>query len=165
MMKYATFYIADDLFGIPIYLVQEISRQAAVDPIPGNDSRIEGLMNLRGRTTAVINLKRCLFKSGVKAAPTGQRKKMIILETQDGLPQEALDLGLNAGDEPVVLLIDDVFKIIDGELESFYPPPAHVNETYIEGVMKSGEDLISLLSIPKLILDLVTYMEDTNHGS
>ena len=164
-MKYATFYIADDLFGIPIYLVQEIAKQAMVYPIPGHDTRIEGLMNLRGRTTAVINLKHCLFKSETQAPGSSLRKKMIILETQDGLPQEALDIGLHAGDEPAVLLIDDVFKIIDGELESFYPPPAHVNETYIEGVMKSGEDLISLLSIPKLILDLVTYMEDTNHGS
>ncbi len=164
-MKYVTFYIADDLFGIPIYLVQEIARQTLVYPIPGHDARIEGLMNLRGRTTPVINLKRCLFKTDTKAQSSELRKKMIILENQDGLPQEALDMGLNIGDEQVVLLIDNVYKIIDGELESFYPPPAHVNETYIEGVMKSGEDLISLLSIPKLIIDLVTYMEDANHGS
>ena len=74
-------------------------------------------------------------------------------------------MGLSAGDEPIVLLIDDVFKIIDGDQKSFYPAPAHVNETYIEGVMKSGEDLISLLSIPKLITDLVEYMEDETHGS
>ncbi len=163
-MIYATFYIADDLFGIPIYLVQEFARETKVYPIPGHDSRIEGLMNLRGRTTAVINLKNCLFKSEANAPRPDHRKKMIILETQDGLPQEALDLGLEAGDEPAVLLIDDLFKIIDGELESFYPPPAHVNETYIEGVMKSGEDLISLLSIPKLIMDLVTCMEETKHA-
>ena len=147
-MEYATFYVAEDLFGIPIYLVQEIARKATVHPIPGHDSRIEGLMNLRGRTTAVINLKRCLFKSRGETT-CSQRKKMIILETRDGLPQEALDMGLSAGEEPVVLLIDDVFKIIDGERESFYPPPAHVNETYIEGVMKSDEELICLLSIPK----------------
>ena len=63
-MEYATFYVAEDLFGIPIYLVQEIARKAMVYPIPGHDSRIEGLMNLRGRTTAVINLKR--FISGRK---------------------------------------------------------------------------------------------------
>jgi purine-binding chemotaxis protein CheW len=163
-MEYATFYVAEDLFGIPIYLVQEIARNTVVYPIPGHDSRIEGLMNLRGRTTVVINLKRCLFKSDVKTAP-GHRKKMIILETQDGLPREALDMGLSAGDEPVVLLIDDVYKIIDGERETFYPPPAHVNEAYIEGIMKSDEDLISLLSIPKLITDLVTFMEVEDHGS
>lgn len=163
-MEYATFYVAEDLFGIPIYLVQEIARKAMVYPIPGHDSRIEGLMNLRGRTTPVINLKRCLFKSRVKPA-NSHRKKMIILETQDGLPKEALNMGLSAGDEPIVLLIDDVFKIIDGERESFYPPPAHVNETYIEGIMKSDENLISLLSIPELIKDLVTFMEVENHGS
>ena len=163
-MEYATFYVGEDLFGIPIYLVQEIARKAIVYQIPGHDSRIEGLMNLRGRTTAVINLKRCLMKSDTNAI-SSQRKKMIILETQDGLPQEALDMGLSAEDEPVVLLIDDVYKIIDGERGAFYPPPAHVNETYIEGVMKSDEDLISLLSIPKLIKDLVTNMEVENHGS
>ena len=163
-MEYATFYVGEDLFGIPIYLVQEIAIKAMVYPIPGHDARIEGLMNLRGRTTAVINLKRCLFKSEVKTSANRHRKKMIILETRDGLPQEALDMGLIAGDEPVVLLIDDVYKIIDGDRESFYPPPAHVNETYIEGIMKSDEDLISLLSIPKLITDLVAYMEVENHG-
>ncbi len=163
-MEYATFYVAEDLFGIPIYLVQEIARKTMVYPIPGHDVRIEGLMNLRGRTTAVINLKRCLFKADEKSDPDLMRK-MIILETQDGLPQEALEMGMSAGDEPVVLLVDDVFKIIDGERESFYPPPANVNETYIEGVMKSDDNLISLLSIPKLITDLVTNMEDENHGS
>ena len=72
-MDYATFYVANDLFGIPIYLVQEIARRTMVYQIPGHDPRIEGLMNLRGRTTAVINLKRCLYQSEVK--PSSNRRE------------------------------------------------------------------------------------------
>ena len=161
-MKYATFYAGDFLYGISIYLVQEISRPTAIYPIPGHDSRIAGLVNLRGRTAVAVNLHQCIYGYPSKGGK-GLRRKLIVLETADGLPQEAVDMGIVAYEEPVVLVVDDMYKITSGEKEQFYSTPAHVSEKYVEGVMKLENRLITLISIPRLIEDIVSLSEgETN---
>jgi purine-binding chemotaxis protein CheW len=157
-MKYATFFIGDDLLGIPIHLVQEISRKSAIFPIPGHDPRIEGLMTLRGRIAVVINLHRCLFTEDRTGAPSA-RPKLIILETNESIPLEAREMGITGHDEPVVLLVDDVHKITDDDQHDYYPPPAHVRGEYIEGVIKVNDRLITLISIPRLINILIENQE------
>ena len=157
-MKYAFFYIGDHLFGIPIFLVQEISRPTAIHPIPGHDNRIEGLVNLRGRTAVVINMHQCIYGT-TSPGGKGLRRKLIILETSDGLPPEAIELGIQAYEEPLVLIVDDMYKISSGEKEQYFPPPAHVNELYVDGIMKLEDRLMTLISVPRLIEDIVALSE------
>ena len=157
-MKYATFYAGEHLFGIPIYLVQEISRPVPIYPIPGHDSRIEGLINLRGRTSVAINLHQCLYGCPSKGMQ-GLRKKLIMLETTEGLPHEAIDLGIEAYSEPLILVVDDMYKITAEDHEEYFSTPAHVNEIYVDGVVKIDDRLITLISIPRLIEDILVESE------
>ncbi len=161
-MKYASFYVGEQLFAIPIFLVQEISRPTAIYPIPGHDNRVEGLLNLRGRTAVVLNLHQCIY-GAPSSGGRGLRRKLIILETSEGLPPEAIDLGIQAYEEPLVLIVDDMYKINSGEKEDYFPPPAHVNELYIDGVMKLEGRLMTLISIPRLIEDIVALSEGDCH--
>ena len=153
-MKYATFYAGEHLFGIPIFLVQEISRPVPIYPIPGHDTRVEGLVNLRGRTSVAINLHQCLYGVPSKGMQ-GLRKKLITLETIEGLPKEAIDIGIEAYDEPLILVVDDMYKITAGDTEQYYSTPAHVNDLYVDGVMKIEDRLVTLISIPRLIEDIL----------
>ncbi|MGD9506245.1 MAG: chemotaxis protein CheW [Syntrophobacteraceae bacterium] len=150
-MRYATFFVGEDLLGIPIHLVQEIARFSSAFPIPGHDPRIDGLVNLRGRMAVVINLRRCLMPEEAEAVPPAARPKLIVLETNDGIPEEAREMGVAGHDEPVVLVVDDVHKIVDDDLQDYYPPPAHVRGEYIEGMIKVDDRLITLISVPRLI--------------
>lgn len=153
-MEYATFFIGNDLFGIPVFLVQEISRLTDIFPVPGHDTRIEGVVNLRGRTAVVLNLSKCLYSQNLKDSSM-IRQKLIILETREWINKENKAMADQAFEEPVVLLVDNVHKIIDDDKQDIYDPPAHVHEKYVDGVMKNGNTLITLISLKKLVEDLM----------
>lgn len=157
-MKYATFFIGHHLFGIPIDLVQEIARPLPLHPIPGHDPRIAGLINLRGRTAVALDMQHCIA-DGPPVANLQQRAKLIILETRDGLPQEAVHMGLGAFEEPLVLVVDEMYKITAREKEQYYTTPAHVNELYVDGVMKLEQRLLTLISIPRLVDSILVATE------
>jgi purine-binding chemotaxis protein CheW len=159
-MEYATFFIGDDLFGIPVFLVQEIARLTDIYPVPGHDNRIEGVVNLRGRTAVVVNLSKCLYTQKSRV-PSAIRQKLIILETREWISDEYKGMAEQAFEEPVVLLVDNVYKIIDDEKQDYFDPPAHVHEKYVDGVMKNDNTLITLISLKKLVEDLIP-QEDEN---
>jgi purine-binding chemotaxis protein CheW len=158
-VKYATFFIAGHLFGIPIYLVQEIARPLPLHPIAGHDPRIAGLINLRGRTAVALDMQHCICAQPPDPTLPPQRTKHIILETTDGLPQEALAMGLRCFEEPLVLVVDEMYKITAGEKEQYFTTPAHVNELYVDGVMKLEQRLLTLISIPRLLDTILAHPE------
>jgi len=158
-MEYAAFLVGDDMFAIPVALVQEIGKPVEIFPVPGHDPRVAGLVNLRGRTAVALDLRRALL------GPNGtgrcrERCKFVVLETTSTLSAEAIELGLDSHRETLVLLVDEVHGIVDGQKMEFHPPPAHVSERHVEGVMKMGERLMTLISIPRLIEDLMPRKEE-----
>lgn len=159
-MEYAAFFVGEHLFGFPVVLVQEIGKPVEVFPVPGHDPRVSGLVNLRGRTAVALDLRRSLLgpEHGYAAK---DRRKFIVLETTDALPGHAREMGLDTHREPVVLIVDEVQGILDGQKLEFHPPPAHVAERHVEGVMKVGDRLMTLISIPKLVEDLLPRKEET----
>lgn len=158
-MEYATFVVGEDLFAIPVALVQEIGKPVEIFPVPGHDPRVAGLVNLRGRTAVALDLRRALLGPTVPARACG-RCKFITLETSDSLPKDARELGLDSHRETLVLVVDEVQGIVDGQRLEFHPPPAHVSERHVEGVMKMGERLMTLISIPRLVEDLMPRKEE-----
>lgn len=158
-MEYATFLVGEDLFAIPVALVQEIGKPVEIFPIPGHDPRVAGLVNLRGRTAVALDLRRALLGNLADAIPR-RRSKFIVLETTDTLSTEAREMGLDSHRETLVLVADEVQGIVDGQKMEFHPPPAHVSERYVEGVMKVNERLMTLISIPRLVEDLMPHKED-----
>lgn len=166
-MQYATFMLNKYMFGIPIFLVQEFSRAMPIYPVIGHDKRIAGLLNIRGKISVVIDVKRCLGleEDEVEVALNGKQfrsKKMIMLETDDAIPSEAKKLGVVGYDEPLVLLVDRIQKVLTIETENYYPPPAHVNEHYVDGVVKHNDTLLTILSISNLTEDLAQDPEPTS---
>lgn len=153
-MQYATFFIDRDLYGIPILVVEEFLRPGRVTAVPLTDPRIEGLINLRGKTATVLNLRRCLGKPP-SAEARRPRGKMILLETDAGLTNEARECGLHSYNDPIVLRVDAVHRIFPFEPTSMHPPPAHVAFPFIEGLYRLDNDYVTILSVPKLIAALI----------
>ena len=58
--KLSTFRIGNDLFGIPVEDVQEVTRSYEVTPVPLAPESVTGLMNLRGQVVTVVDLRRRL---------------------------------------------------------------------------------------------------------
>lgn len=58
--KLSTFRIGDDLFGVDVTEVQEVTRAAETTPVPLAPDAVSGLLNLRGQVVTVVDLRRRL---------------------------------------------------------------------------------------------------------
>jgi purine-binding chemotaxis protein CheW len=142
-MQYATFYIDDTMYGIPILTVREISRFFTITPVQGADERIEGLLNLRGQIVTVLNLGRCLCTTPV---PLSAESRIIILKTEEELSPEAVERDIHTSPDTLALLVDRIGDVVDAEDDTIEPAPPHLSSTYVTGVIKNGDELLTLLS-------------------
>ncbi|SDY82185.1 purine-binding chemotaxis protein CheW [Micromonospora pattaloongensis] len=103
--QYATFEVADQLFGVEVELVQEVLSFHEYTSVPLAPSAVGGLFNLRGQVIAAVDLR-----------------------VQLGLDRHVLDgpvmnVILRGDDEPVSLLVDRIGEVIDLDESAFEPPP------------------------------------------
>jgi purine-binding chemotaxis protein CheW len=103
--QYATFEVDDQLFGVPVAIVQEVLSFSEYTPVPLAPKAIGGLFNLRGQVIAAVDLR-----------------------VQLGLPARDLDgpamnVIVRTDDESVSLLVDRIGEVVDLSEDAFEPPP------------------------------------------
>jgi purine-binding chemotaxis protein CheW len=150
-MQLVTFESAGGTHGIPILAVEEFFRPVPITPVPRSDPRVAGLMNLRGKSATVIELRKCFNKPNGEPSPL---PKMILLETSDRLTTQARELGVKAFMDPVVLLVDRILDILTIRYQDVQPRPAHVSEKFVSGVFRHDKSYVSLLDLMVLIEDI-----------
>jgi purine-binding chemotaxis protein CheW len=102
MKRYLAFTVADLPLAIPVDHVSEVVEVPPITRIPRPARHIEGLASLRGKTIAVVDLRRRL---GLVNPVTGRSTRMIVV-----LP--------GGRDEAVGLIVDSVGEILTpGETE------------------------------------------------
>jgi len=103
--QYATFEVADQLFGLDVAKVQEVLSFDQYTPVPLAPESVGGLFNLRGQVIAAVDLR-----------------------VQLGLPPRDLDgpamnVIVRTEDESVSLLVDRIGEVVDLHEDAFEPPP------------------------------------------
>ena len=103
--QFATFEVADQLFGVEVDTVQEVLSYNEYTPVPLAPPAVGGLFNLRGQVIAAVDLR-----------------------VQLGLARQALqgpvmNVILRGDGEPVSLLVDRIGEVVDLDDDSFEPPP------------------------------------------
>jgi purine-binding chemotaxis protein CheW len=103
--QFATFEVADQLFGVEVHTVQEVLSYNEYTPVPLAPPAVGGLFNLRGQVIAAIDLR-----------------------VQLGLPRQELlgpviNVILRGDGEPVSLLVDRIGEVVDLDDDAFEPPP------------------------------------------
>jgi purine-binding chemotaxis protein CheW len=103
--QYATFEVDDQLFGVPVAIVQEVLSFSEYTPVPLAPKAVGGLFNLRGQVIAAVDLR-----------------------VQLGLPPRDLDgpamnVIVRTEDESVSLLVDRIGEVVDLHEDAFEPPP------------------------------------------
>ncbi len=103
--QYATFEVADQLFGVRVEAVQEVLSFNEYTSVPLAPAAVGGLFNLRGQVIAAIDLR-----------------------VQLGMPRQSLqgsvmNVILRGDDEPVSLLVDVIGEVVDLDEDLFEPPP------------------------------------------
>jgi purine-binding chemotaxis protein CheW len=134
--QYATFEVADQLFGLDVAKVQEVLSFDQYTPVPLAPESVGGLFNLRGQVIAAVDLR-----------------------VQLGLARQALqgpvmNVILRGDGEPVSLLVDKIGEVVDLDDDTFEPPPDTLHgpsRHLITGAFKLDGRLLLALDTAKAV--------------
>jgi purine-binding chemotaxis protein CheW len=116
------FRLADRNYCIDIAHVDEIVDKEELTPLPNSEPRVEGVMDLRGTTTTIINPKQVL---DLEATETGER--VVVLESR--------------GDEDgnVGWLIDAVNQVVSIDTENV---DRSVESGSVRGIVRQDDGFV-----------------------
>lgn len=139
IQQICTFFLDGAYFGIEIEEVQEIIRQQSLTQIPLAPADICGLMNLRGQIIPVVDLP---CRLGLRSAAC---------EVEKGLTHNVI---VNAFDDVVSFVVDQIGDVIECSSDDFELPPAHLNcqiRSFLKGAYKLEQGFLLLLNTEKLL--------------
>jgi len=124
-------------YAIDSMNVREIIRMQTITKIPGTPMSVEGVINLRGKVTPVLDLRKRL---GLVAGEESKETRIVVVEV------EGQDVGL------IVDGVSEVFRIPVSVIEPTSTIVAAEEADYILGVAKLESKLVILLDIGRLLL-------------
>lgn len=133
--QFLTFQLQDEEYGIEILRVQEIKGFSRITPIPNSPRYIKGVMNLRGAVVPIVDLR---VKFNLPEMEYNRFTVIIVVTVG------AKVMGL------VVDAVSDVLNVGANEMEETPDLGEGVDTSFMTGIAKTGERLITLLNIDKL---------------
>jgi purine-binding chemotaxis protein CheW len=140
IQQFLTFTLDDQEFGIEILRVQEIKNFTRVTPIPNMPACIKGVMNLRGTIVPIVDLR---IRFDMAVTQYNQFTVIIVV---------------NVGTRIMGLVVDAVSDVLNVESNAIEATPdlGSINISFISGLAKSGDRLVTLLDIEQLLNDQVS---------
>ncbi len=86
--QWATFFLANEQFAVPVEDVQEVLLSQPLTPVPLAAEQIVGLLNLRGAIMPAIDLRTRL---NFERVPASENQKLLVLKTSEGLVSIVVD--------------------------------------------------------------------------
>ncbi len=137
-IQLVAFRVGREEYGLDIQEVKEIIKMQEITEIPNAPEGVEGVINLRGQITPVMDMRKKLNAERKNNRDT----RIVIVENK----------GENMG-----IIVDAVTGVIQIPEESISPPPAvgNTNE-FVKGVGKVDGRLLILIDIKKMMPDNTT---------
>ncbi len=132
------FQLGDEEYGIDILKVLEINRMVKITRIPQSPDFVEGVINLRGKVIAIIDLRK---RFSMPERAYDQQTRIVVGEIEGNT---------------VGLIVDAVSEVIRLPSNTIEPTPKIVSKDqadYIKGVGKRKDRLLMLLDIDKILTD------------
>lgn len=139
--QFLTFQLGSELYGVDILKVQEIKGYTAVTKIPNTPSHIKGVLNLRGTIVPIVELR---TKFGMPTIDYTTFTVIIVVVVRDKV---------------MGLVVDSVSDVLNIDKKDIQPAPefgAHVDVSFLNGIGKSGEKLVALLDMERLLSEVDT---------
>ncbi len=137
-LQWATFLLAEELYGINVMQVKEVLRLTEIAPVPGAIHYIVGIINLRGNVITVIDT-RALF--GLQPTEPSNDSRIIVIELED---------------QVIGMLVDAVAEVIylrQSQVECAPSVGTDESSKFISGVSYHNDELIILLDLNQMIQD------------
>ncbi|VUT25388.1 MAG: purine-binding chemotaxis protein [Candidatus Methanolliviera sp. GoM_oil] len=137
--QFVIFDLGCEQYGVEISQVREIIRPKDMTRIPNAPDYVEGVINLRGQVTTVINLGRRLGFSD-EGRDEKEGKRIIVIEYEGS---------------PIGMLVDnvrDVKRLSSDDMEELPPLISkNLKGEFLRSVGKIGEELILIVDLNKIL--------------
>lgn len=137
---YVTLGIDDEVFAVQVRLVEEILDYRPVTLVPNAPVFMRGMIDVRGRTVPVIDLRARL---GLPPRAPTPHTRIVVLRC--GMGVRSLALGLVA---------DRVFEVTGLDGDVLEPPPdigIRWRSDYIQGVGRRNQSFVVVLDLERLL--------------
>lgn len=137
--QYIVVKIGNEQYGIDISYVDNIVRMQKITRVPKAQPYFKGIINLRGEVVPVMSIR---IRMGLADDVFTNATRIIILKIDQ---QGALGI-----------IVDEVKEVVtlgSGEIEKGSSQIKDGKETFINGIGKNGDELISLLDINSILED------------
>jgi purine-binding chemotaxis protein CheW len=139
-LQIVVFKLGQEEYGMQIDQIKEVVITPNITRMPQTPSFVKGVANIRGNVIAIFDLEDRFNLSRSTTNETGNRYTLVV-ESED------LKLGLLVKEVPNTISVnmsdlDESVSIIND---------VHAENNYIKGIIKSGERLIILIDIFKVI--------------
>lgn len=138
--QYIFFAMDKSIFAIDIVKIQEIVRVPEVTKIPGANSFIAGLINIRGEVIPVLNLQE---KFSMARKEINKETRIIVLNL------EKMSVGI---------MVDETKDVLPIEKKMISPPPEKMIESldgdYFQGIIRLDEENMALMLAPERLLSM-----------
>ena len=129
--------IGNEKYGIDIGYIDNIVRMQKITRVPKAQSYFKGVINLRGEIVPVMSIRK---KMGLEDDVITDASRIIILKVE-----EKGSLGV------VVDQVREVITLNMAEVDKTAVGARNVKDTFINGIGKNGEELISLFEINAIL--------------
>jgi purine-binding chemotaxis protein CheW len=137
-IQLVSFKLGRETFAVNVEQVREIGKVERITSVPKMPSFIEGVMNLRGQITTIIDLQKRFGIVG--GGERTDQSRVIVAEI---------------GDIQVGIIVDSVADVITVSSSTLAPPPKSVSsETearFLTHICKAQGELILLVDLPTII--------------
>ncbi|MFB6131731.1 MAG: chemotaxis protein CheW [Salinigranum sp.] len=123
------FKLGTETYCVDIDYVSEIVDRGSLTAVPNAPHYVDGVMDLRGRTTSIVNPKALLNVAG-----DGGSKRIVIF-----------DPGTFEDDAAIGWLVDEVYQVFQVSMSDVEEPPLD-NDESIRGIIKRDGELIIWIS-------------------
>lgn len=135
-LQLATFYVADLCLALEIAQIQEIIRNINVTPVPNAPPEVNGVINLRGEVTTVVDLR------SVLRLPTLEMRT------------DMRTLVVRSQGESIGLIVDRVGDITAVDPQAIMPSPPNVGSVagqFFRGVCPRESEIIVVLDLEQAL--------------
>ena len=135
------FDLAHEAYGVDIGTVREIIRMQDVTSVPRRPDYVSGVINLRGRITPVVDL----------------RKRFNLPETE--ISRESRIVVVDIDGQDIGMIVDAVTEVLRISSDQIEPPSNMIaagGSDYIVGIAKLESQLVLLLDLERVLTSAQT---------
>ena len=137
-LRWVTFRLQNEKYGINVMQVQEVLRVSEIAPVPGAPDYVLGIINLRGNVVTVIDTRK---RFGLIPKEMDDSTRIVIIESDD---------------QVVGILVDSVAEVVDlrvSEMEAAPNVGTEESAKFIQGVASHDSELLILVDLNRLLTD------------